>query len=91
MDSVWIFHGEKAQFASGVFTSFEKAEAWIKQYNLSGMLTNYPLNEGVYNWALRLECFEVKKEQHTAPEFIQKFSSASQEHYHYEMGMREGD
>jgi hypothetical protein len=52
-DSVWVFHGEGARFASGVFTSKEKAAQWIEDRRLSGVLTAYPLDEGAYDWAIR--------------------------------------
>ena len=46
---VWVFHGEKASFASGVFRSVERAETWISKYGLSGVLTAYPVDEGAFD------------------------------------------
>jgi hypothetical protein len=83
---VWVFHGEGGQFVSGVFTDKAKADIWINQYQLSGMLTPYPLDIGVYDWSLEKGYFEVKKEQQATAAFIQKFSSASQDHCHYQNG-----
>ncbi|AGU52776.1 hypothetical protein VAPA_2c02140 [Variovorax paradoxus B4] len=40
----------------------------------------------VYQWAIDNENFKVKSERDCSPEFIQKFSSAAQEHMHYENG-----
>lgn len=86
MSFVWIFNGLKARFPSGVFTDREAAERWIEQHGLSGTLTAYPLDVGIYDWAVKIGYFKPKRDdQHTA-EFIQRFSSASQEHYHYENG-----
>ncbi|HEU0053036.1 MAG TPA: hypothetical protein VFQ39_07655, partial [Longimicrobium sp.] len=48
---VWVFNGEAGSFPSGVFTSREAAEAWIAKYALTGVLTAYPLDVGVYDWA----------------------------------------
>jgi hypothetical protein len=62
------------------------AEDWIAQYSLTGVLTEYPLNVGAYDWAIKMNFFVVKNEAQAQPEFIQKFTTASQEHYHYEDG-----
>jgi hypothetical protein len=86
MNRVWIFKGQKAQFPSGAFSSREAAERWIHQHRLSGTLTVYPLDVGVYDWAVAAGHFAPKRDDQRAPEFIQGFSSASQEHYHYEDG-----
>ena len=84
--SVWVFHGEGARFAGGVFSEREHAEAWIRKHLLTGMLTRYPLDTGVYDWAVESELFRITKEKHGTPHFIGMFSSAHQEHYHYEKG-----
>jgi hypothetical protein len=88
METVWIFTGPKALFPSGVFTSRESAERWIQQHGLSGTLTAYPVNVGAYDWAVDNGRFAPKGAEQRSPEFIQRFSSASQEHYHYENGRR---
>ena len=86
MDTVWIFNGPKAQFPSGAFASREAAERWIQKNQLSGCLTAYPIDVGVYDWAVAAGRFTPKRDDQRGPEFIQRFSSASQEHYHYEDG-----
>lgn len=85
-EKVYVFHGEGARFASGVFDNLETAEKWIKGNRLSGLLTVYPLNRSAYDWAVEKEFFIPKKEHHFSPRFIGGFTSASQEHYHYENG-----
>ena len=85
-NSIWIFHGENGRFSSGVFTTFELADDWIKNYKLTGVLTEYPLNIGVYDWAIREDLFAAKDESQQSPQFIQRFTSASQQHFHYEQG-----
>ena len=82
--SVWVFHGAGGRFASGVFTTREKAEAWINKHGLTGMLTRYPLDHGVYDWATEKQLFHPAKPEHTQAAFIQRFTSGSQEHYHYD-------
>jgi len=85
-DWIWIFHGEGAMLSTAVFTDFEKAEEWIKKYSLSGVLTKMPLNQSVYDWAVEKEMFTPKTEFHKKPGFIQQFTSASLEHFHYKKG-----
>jgi hypothetical protein len=87
---VWVFNGNKGNFPGGVFSKKEIADAWIGKYRLSGTLTKYPVDEGVYDWSLANGSFKIKKEDQTKPEFIQRFSSASQEHYHYIDGKQAG-
>jgi hypothetical protein len=81
---VWVFHGMGGKFTSGVFTTREKAEAWIGKHVLTGVLTRYPLDISAYDWALETGAFRVKKPEQTSAEFIQKFTSGGQEHYHYD-------
>jgi hypothetical protein len=87
--SVWIFHGANGRFSSGVFSEITKAESWIAKHKLTGVLTMYPINEGVYDWAISNSFFEAKTDNQIQPSFIQKFSCASQEHYHYQDGQRD--
>ena len=82
----WVFCGTKAAFPSAVFQTKEDAESWIQVNRLNGTLTQYPVGISVYDWAVQEGLFKPKKEEHSLPSFIQSFSSASQEHYHYEDG-----
>ncbi|MGV3661990.1 MAG: DUF7710 domain-containing protein [Prosthecobacter sp.] len=86
MSTVWIFTGPKAPFPAGAFASRATAEKWIQQHGLSGTLTAYPLDVGAYDWAVAAGHFTPRKEDQRSAEFIQRFSSASQEHHHYEHG-----
>lgn len=88
ISEVWIFVGTGSRFPSGVFLGKSKAEMWILENQLSGILTKYPLDTGVYDWAIKNNVFTPKEARDKSPEFIQSFSSASQEHYHYENGVR---
>jgi|SRR6476661_836312 len=89
LDSIWVFHSTKAQFTTGLFTSLESAEAAIREFGLSGILTKYPIDTLVYPWAIENGWFKVRKPEQESAEFIGRFTSASQEHYHYEDGRRE--
>ena len=82
----WIFNGSNSRFCSGVFSSKENAENYIKKYNLSGLLTLYPLDESAYDWAINNNFFSPSKDTEKTVEFIQSFTSSSQEHFHYENG-----
>jgi len=97
MNNIWIFvglHGERnASFPSGAFSSFETADGWIRENKLSGTLTEYPIDVGVYDWAIANGRFKPKRPDQASPEFVQRFTTASQQHYHYENGRtgQEGD
>lgn len=83
---VWVFNGG-GSFPSGVFTSIEVAEAWIGANRLTGALTAYPLNTGIYDWAVTRGYFTPKRENQRSPGFIGRFSSGALEHHHYEDGI----
>jgi len=46
---IWVFSGESSRFPSRLFRSRESAETWIGQHEVSGVLTAYPLDTGVYD------------------------------------------
>jgi len=64
---------------------------WINSNKLSGTLTEYPVDIGVFEWAVGNQYFSPSNTAQTSPEFVQKFSSASQQHYHFEDGRSEGE
>ena len=86
---VWVFSGEGSQFPSAVFSNRAAAEAWIGLHALTGVLTAYPLDEGAYDWAVRQGLFTPKKT--ITPQFVGRFTSASQEHYHYDESKHSGE
>jgi hypothetical protein len=86
-EKIFVFNNPNhSRFSGGVFSDKIIAEKWIKKNLLSGVLTIYPLNVGVYEWAIEKDFFFAKTEQQKSSDFIGGFSSASQEHYHYENG-----
>ena len=85
---VWVFVGAGARLPSGAFSTLERAEAWIQQHRLSGLLTAYPLDEGSYDWAVARGHFEPNTDAKRTPEFIGQFSSGHVTHHHYEGGAR---
>jgi len=59
---IWVFQNTLAgRFAGGLLTSVERAEEWIKKNRLSGVLTLYPVDVGVYEWAIDQGLFTPKK------------------------------
>lgn len=88
VDFVWVFNGAKASFPSGVFTDLDRAERWIEDHGLTGTLTAYPLDTGVYEWTIAEGFFRPRNPNEASPEFIGRFTSASMEHHHYEDGRR---
>jgi hypothetical protein len=87
MNTVWIFHGVGAQFASGALSSIERAEEWIAAHGLSGLLTRYPLDEGSYDSAIANGTFRPKRDDQKSPNFIQRFTDGTH-HHHFENGVK---
>jgi hypothetical protein len=83
---VWVFNGARSNFPSGVFTTRELANLWISAHKLTGTLTRYPLDQGVYEWATERGYFRSNRDDQQSAEFISRFSAANQEHYHYQNG-----
>ena len=88
--SVWVFNGAKSQFPSAVFSSLEMAERWIRKTGVTGTVSCYPVDTSIYDWVLDNKLWEPKEPHQRTSEFIGRFSSAGQEHYHYEDGERVG-
>lgn len=84
---VWIFNGVNAKCPSVVFLTEEEAFTWVKTKELTGVLTRYPVGISVYEWAIASGNFNVKSKNDSTPEFIGNFSSAAQEHMHFENGI----
>jgi len=81
---VWVFQGEKARHASGVFASKGDALAWAGRHRLTGILTEYPVGIGVYDDAIAHNRFKPTRSHHGTPEHIAGFSpsAAVYEHIH---------
>ena len=79
--TVWIFHGNAARFASGVFASRADGLAWVAKHRLSGLLSEYPIGEGCYDWAEARGRFQPSKPHHGSPDHVAGFSP-SLDHVH---------
>lgn len=80
--SVWIFHGEGARCASGVFRSRDEGMDWIAKNRLTGLLTEYPLGFGAYDDAVARGLFHPTREHHGTPTHIAHLSPGRTEHIH---------
>lgn len=80
----WVFQGEASSHASAIYTDFETAVKWILDARLSGVLTEYPVDEGVYDWAVSHDYYRRKGDDE--PSFVGSFTSANQRHIHFEGG-----
>jgi hypothetical protein len=91
-NGIWVFCVAGGRSPGGLFTCVEKAEQWIQKHGLTGMLTLAPLDEGVFDWAAQNNVIGLKQDKiadkSKDPFFIGGFSTAAQEHYHYESGRR---
>jgi hypothetical protein len=88
MESMWVFNGVQSSFPSGVFSSKESAEAWIGKNGLTGTLTEYPVDIGMYDYSTSSGGFKPSRPEHGTALFIGKFSGGGIDHFHYEDGKR---
>jgi hypothetical protein len=85
MDRVWIFHGENAEFASGVFHDKDSGLGWVGRHRLTGILAEYHVGDGCYDLALREGRFHKRKPHRGSPEHVARFSPGL-EHIHVRDG-----
>lgn len=83
LQKIYVFNGNNSTFPSGVFTEYELALSWIENHKLSGILNLYPLDVGLYDWAISNNFFIVKTENQKKSNFIERFTCASIEHFHF--------
>lgn len=83
---IYVFNADQACFSSAIFTTYMKAEAWIQHHYLSGILTEYPVDVGCYDWAIENGHFKDKSPIDRSPVFIGKFISAHQKNWHFKHG-----
>jgi len=81
---VWVFNHLNSNFPSGVFSSEDKARAWIRRYSLKGTLTQYPIDLSAYDYATQNGFFTPKNKHHFDDEFVGRFTNANNQHYHFD-------
>lgn len=84
--TVWIFHGDDARFASGVFTSREAALEWTGKHGVTGMLTEYPVGDGCYDIAVEDGHFRPTRPHHGTSGHVAAFSPGWTGHEHVDGG-----
>jgi len=85
---MWVFLGDQAAFPSGIFSGLDKAEEWIAKHELDGILTEYPVDEGVYDWAARNLYFVPNSTKVIDSKLISRFTSSRMKSFHYGKGIR---
>lgn len=85
-ETVWVFTGEGGKYPGGVFLSKDEAAAWIARHGLTGLLTEYPLNVGAWDWAVENGFFKPKRPEQSSSAFIGSFVTARLRHAHFENG-----
>lgn len=83
---MWAFVGEGGRWSSVIFSSPDRAEERISAHRPTGMLTEYPLDVPVHEWAVDNGYFRPSKPEHSTAAFIGQFTTANQEHEHHEKG-----
>jgi len=90
---IWVFNNSKGKFSGGLFEQLELAENWISKNKLTGILTRYPVNTGVLDWSIENQQTgmtpEKLEEKSVDPDFVGSFTTAAQEHFHYNNGTKE--
>jgi hypothetical protein len=71
---VWVFHGEHARFASGIFADQSAALEWATTHELTGVLARYPVGIGCYDFAVAQNRFTPSKPHHGTPRHVAGFS-----------------
>jgi hypothetical protein len=72
--TVWVVHGYRAHFASGVFADRDAGLEWIARHALTGTLTEYQMGDGCYDLAVRDGRFRPSKPHHGQPSHVANFS-----------------
>jgi len=81
---VYIFHGEGAKFAASIYSDLASAKRDLYRLKLTGILTIYPVGKTIFDYVVEEGLFSPKDDK--TSKYIQCFSSAYLEHYHFENG-----
>ena len=87
IEYVFVFVGEESTLPSAIFLDLNSINRWIASNLLSGSVHKLPINISLYDWTIMKGYFEPKKGYQKEARFIQRFTSASVEHWHYENGV----
>jgi hypothetical protein len=79
--TVWVFHGDRARHAAGIFHDIEQGLRWARRHLVSGVLAEYPVGDGCYDIAIQGEKFRPSKPHHGTPDHVARFGPGGQ-HIH---------
>jgi hypothetical protein len=77
---IWIFHGDHARWASGVFATSEAGLLWAAEHRVTGILAEYSIG-GAYDVAVSEGRFTPTRPHHGTPNHVAGFSPGLQ-HFH---------
>lgn len=80
---MWIIQSSKSRNIVGCFFKQEDAEQFIYKHQLQCILTQFPMDQSVYDWVIENGFWKPKFESQTQGEFISDFSSAYLKHEHF--------
>jgi hypothetical protein len=86
--------GKGSWTPTAVFETFDAAYQWIKENELTGHLSEYPIGISVYDWAVENGYYKPKDESQKSVGHIQKFGTSYLRHEHYfkgELGTEDTD
>ena len=85
--TVWIFHGDRAPYASAVFETPDAGLAWAAEHRVTGILAEYPYG-GAYDAAVGQGRFTPSKPHHGTADHVAAFSPGLR-HIHLTDGHRD--
>ncbi|MET7808462.1 DUF7710 domain-containing protein [Micromonospora chersina] len=85
--TVWVFHGEHARNASGVFDTLDAGLAWAARHHVTGILAEYAVG-GAYDVAVSEGRFTPSKPHHGTADHVAAFSPGLR-HLHLTSGRRD--
>ncbi|MEH1017848.1 hypothetical protein V6U90_32900, partial [Micromonospora sp. CPCC 206060] len=85
--TVWIFHGDRARYASGVFDTLDAGLAWAAEREVTGILAEYACG-GAYDVAVSAGRFTPSKAHHGTADHVAAFGPGLR-HIHLTGGRRD--
>ena len=90
-ETVYVFRGIRSQFAGAVFSSLDRARAWIRTHEVSGMVTAYDVDDPAFDkQELDPAKMSLTPEERPSKYDPERFCDGSQ-HWHFYLGQGPGD
>ncbi|MGI5151489.1 DUF7710 domain-containing protein [Plantactinospora sp. CA-294935] len=71
--TMWVFHGNHARYASGLFETLDAGLTWAAEHKLTGTMTEYRVG-GTYDVAVEEGRFRPSRAHHGSPDHVAGFS-----------------